>query len=257
MKFIHLLILSVILSGCSYFGDKDKDDTENWSAERLYSEAKSELDSGYYDEAIKLYEKLETRYPFGKYGQQALLDLAYAYFKDKKHEQAVSACNRFIKLYPQNARVDYAYYLRALINFDRGENLASRFLNVDKTQRSQASSEQAFIDFQVLAERFPDSPYSADARQRMVYLRNSLAKHELHVANYYLRRGAYLAAANRARNVVEQYERTPSMPEALAVLARAYKILGMDDLSADALRVLEFNFPNYPGIAEVENIVVK
>ena len=257
MKLIHLLIVSLIISGCSYFQDKDKDETENWTAERLYSEAKDKLDSGYFEEAVELYEKLETRYPFGRYGQQSLLDLAYAYFKDKEYEQSISACNRFIKLYPQNAKVDYAYYLRGLVNFERGIGLADRFLDVDKTQRSQASSEQAFKDFQELTEKFPDSTYSEDARQRMVYLRNSLAKHELHVANYYLRRGAYLAAANRARIVVEQYERTPVMPEALSLLARSYKILGMNDLSRDALRVLELNYPNYPGIAEVEEIVVK
>lgn len=257
MKLFSVFILAVIVSGCSYFGEKDEDKTENWDAQRLYSEAKDKLDSGYYSEAVELYEKLETRFPFGVYGQQSLLDLAYAYYKADEHDQAISACNRFIKLYPQNAYVDYAYYLRGLVNFERGIGFTDRFLDIDKSQRNQDSSEKAFKDFEELTSKFPDSQYSEDARQRMIYLRNILAKHEIHVANYYLRRGAYLAAANRARNVVEKYERTPSIPEALSLLARSYKVLGMNDLSRDALRVLQLNYPNYPGIAEVEQIVIR
>ena len=256
MKITNIIILTIILAGCSFFDEKE-DETVSWEAQRLYSEAKDALDGGFFNKAVGLYEKLETRYPFGVYGQQALLDLAYAYYKDDEPDQAISSCNRFIKLYPQNAHVDYAYYLRALVNFDRGFKFTDRVLDIDKSQRSQASSERAFRDFEELTEKFPDSNYAEDARQRMIYLRNILAKHEVHVANYYMRRGAYLAAANRARIVVEQYERTPSMPEALSLLARSYKVLGMNDLSQDALRVLQLNYPNYPGIAEVEEIVVR
>ena len=256
MKKISIIILTFILAGCTFFDEKE-DETERWDAQRLYSEAKDALDGGFFSKAVELYEKLETRYPFGVYGQQALLDLAYAYYKDDEPEQAISACNRFIKLYPQNRHVDYAYYLRGLVNFDRGFKFTDRVLDVDKSQRNQDTSDRAFKNFEELTTKFPDSVYSEDARQRMVYLRNILAKHEIHVANYYLRRGAYLAAANRARIVVEQYERTPSMPEALSLLARSYKVLGMNDLSKDALRVLQLNYPNYPGIAEVEEIVVR
>ncbi len=256
MKVLHIIILTLFLSSCSFFEEKE-DKTEAWGAQRLYSEAKDALDSGDFSKAVGLYEKLETRFPFGVYGQQSLLDLAYAYYKNNDHDQAVSSCNRFIKLYPQNRHVDYAYYLRGLVNFERGLSFTDRVLDIDKSQRNQTSSEIAFRDFEELTDKFPESEYSEDARQRMIYLRNILAKHELHVANYYLRRGAYLAAANRARIVVEQYERTPSMPEALALLARSYKVMGMDDLSRDSLRVLQLNYPNYPGIAEVEEIVVR
>ena len=256
MRLFIVLILTLILPACSYFDEKD-DETVTWNAERLYNEAKSALDSGYYEEAVDYYEKLEARYPFGVYGQQSLLDLAYAYYKNGDTDQSISACNRFIKLFPQNAHVDYAYYLRGLVNFDRGKGFTDRFLPVDDTQRDQASAEQSFRDFLELTEKFPDSEYSEDARQRMIFLRNKLAAHEIHVANYYMRRGAYLAAANRARQVVEQFERTPAIPDALTLMAKAYKVLGMDDLSQDAIRVLKLNYPNYPGIEEVDEVIVR
>lgn len=256
MRLLNLIIVTLLFSGCSYFEEKE-DETLKWDAERLYAEAKDALDNGSWSEAVSHYEKLESRYPFGVYGQQSVLDLAYAYYKDDQPDQAIAACNRFIKLFPLNAHVDYAYYLRALINFDRGKGFAQRVLSIDTSQRDQASAYQAFNDFAELTNTFPDSQYVPDARQRMVFLRNILAEHEVHVANYYMRRGAYLAAANRARQVVEQYERTPAVPEALAVMAKSYKVLQMNDLSRDALRVLKLNYPNYPGILDVEEIVIK
>ncbi len=256
MRIFKIIIVTVFISSCSFFEEKE-DETLNWNAERLYAEAKGALDSGNWDDAVKHYERLESRYPFGVYGQQSLLDLAYTYFKNDEPDQAISACNRFIKLYPQNTHVDYAYYLRGLVNFGRGKGFTDRILDTDSSQRSIDSADQAFKDFSSLTNRFPDSQYSPDARQRMVYLRNVLAQHEIYVAQYYLRRGAFLAAANRARHVVEQYERTPAIPDALSLLARSYKILGLDDLSRDALRVLQLNYPNYPGIEEVQEIVVQ
>ncbi len=254
-KFIFILLLS-LLAGCSYFQDKE-DETVNWSAERLYNEAKAALDSGYWSEAVDLYEKLEARYPFGVYGQQSVLDLAYAYYKNDEPEAAIAACDRFIKLYPQNTHVDYAYYLKGLANFNKGKGLIDRIAQVDTSQRDPGAAMQSFQDFSELVKRYPESQYAPDSRKRMVYLRNILAEHEIHVAHYYMRRSAYLAAINRARQVVEQYQRTPSVPDALSIMAKAYKILGMDDLSRDSLRVLELNYPNYPGIQEVQDIVIK
>lgn len=258
MKFLYLnLILITLLAGCSSFGGKEEDETITWDAERLYNEAKGALDSGYFDEAVELYEKLERRFPFGVYGQQSLLDLAYAYYKSNEPDQSISACNRFIKLYPQNPHVDYAFYLRGLANFDRSFGFMDRVVPKDHSQRDPASAMNSFKDFSELVNRYPESDYAPDARQRMTYLRNQLAQHEVHVANYYMRRGSYVAAANRARQVIEQYERTPVVPDALSILAKAYKIMGMDDLSKDSLRVLQLNYPNYPGIDEVEEVVIR
>ncbi len=252
---ISLLVI-ITLSACSYFKEKE-DMTEKWPAERLYAEARGALDSGSYDKAVELYEKLEARFPFGTYGQQAILDLAYAYHKNDEPDAAVSTAERFIKLYPQNAHVDYAYYLKGLTNFQRGKGFTERILPIDESQRDPASSLQAFQDFSDLVKRYPDSQYAEDAKLRMTHLRNILAEHEIHVAHYYMRRGAYVAAANRARYVVEKYPRTPSIPEALVVMAKAYKVMELTELSTDALRVLELNYPNHPGLYEVREILLQ
>lgn len=239
------------------FGKDGEDETRNWTVERLYAEAKGALDAGYYSKAVEYYEFLETRFPFGVYGQQSLMDLAYAYYKSEDFDSAISACDRFIRLYPQNTSVDYIYYLRGLVNFSRGKGLSERFLPLDLSQRDTGSAFTSFQDFGELVNKFPDSRYAADAQKRMVYLRNILARNEVNVAHYYMRRGAYIAAANRARYVVENYNRTPAVPDALLIMAKAYKVLEMNDLSADALRVLQANYPNHPGVDEVVETTVR
>lgn len=256
MSRVIILICILLCAGCAYFQDQE-DETQDWTAERLYAEARGQLDSGNYTKAVELYEKLEGRFPFGVYGQQALLDLAYAYFKNDETDASISAADRFIKLYPQNAHVDYAYYLKGLANFNRGKGFTERYLPIDAAQRDPDSALKAFQDFSEMARLFPDSPYADDARQRMVYLRNQLADHEVNVASYYMRRGAFVAAINRAKYVVEKYPRTPAIPEALVIMAKAYKVMEMNDLSDDAIRVLEINYPNHPGIYEVREIVVR
>lgn len=253
-KIIISSLILIFLSACSYFQDKG-DDTEKWTAERIYAEARGALDSGRYDRAVELYEILEARFPFGTYGQQAILDLAYAYHRSAEPDLAVSTAERFIKLFPQNAHVDYAYYLKGLTNFNRGKGIVERFLPIDESQRDPASSLQAFEDFSELVKRYPDSQYAEDAKLRMTYLRNVLAEHEVHVAQYYMRRGAFVAAANRARFVVEKYPRTPSIPDALVIMAKAYKVMELTELSNDTLRVLELNYPNHPGLYEVREIL--
>lgn len=255
-KTITSFLVILALSACSYFEEKE-DVTEKWTAERLYAEARGTLDSGRYEEAVELYEKLEARFPFGTYGQQAILDLAYAYHKNDEPDLAISTAERFIKLYPQNAHVDYAYYLKGLTNFQRGKGFTERILPMDASQRDPASSLWAFEDFSELVKRYPDSQYAEDAKLRMVYLRNILAEHEIHVAQYYMRRGAFVAAANRARYVVEKYPRTPSTPDALVIMAKAYKVMELTELSTDALRVLELNYPNHPGLYEVREILIQ
>ncbi|MGI0025797.1 MAG: outer membrane protein assembly factor BamD, partial [Nitrososphaera sp.] len=197
------------------------------------------------------------RYPFGDFSKQAQLDLAYAYYKTEESASAIAACDRFIKLYPTSPHVDYAYYLKGLANFNQGKGLAQRYLPSDLSQRDPGASLQAFRDFTELTKHFPNSRYIRDVRKRMMYLRNILAQHEVNVANFYLWRGAFLAAANRALYVVENYQQAPAMPEALALLVRAYKALQLEELAADTLRVLERNYPNHPRVVDVNGLVVK
>ncbi|MCI0401849.1 MAG: outer membrane protein assembly factor BamD [Gammaproteobacteria bacterium] len=256
MRQVITLVILLAIAGCAWFGAK-KDPTEDWSAERLYDYAKGKLDQGNYKDAIEYYEKLEARYPFGIYGQQGLLDVAYAYYKNGEPDSAIAACDRFIKLYPQHPNVDYAYYLKGLANFNMGKTLIHIYLPIDISQRDPGSALQAFRDFSELVKRYPDSIYVEDAKLRMLYLRNMLARYEVNVAYYYMRRGVYLAAANRGRYVVENYPRTTAVPDALVVMCKAYKIMGLNELSNDALRVLKLNYPDNPAIAEIDAIVVK
>ena len=258
MKRIIILLLLVSMSGCSYFNKKDENDpAANWTVDKLYKEAKKAMDRANYEKAVKYYEFLETRYPFGVIGRQSLLDIAYVYYKTGKYDEAITSCDRFIRLYPQNPSVDYAYYLKGLVNFDRDRGLADRLLSIDESQRDPSDALKAFQVFKELGEKFPNSPYLKDARQRMVYLRNLLARYEMNVANYYMRRGAFVAAANRARYVVENYERSSLVPEALVIMAKCYKILEMNDLYADTMRVLRLNYPNDKGIQELEKTEVR
>lgn len=258
MRFFPYLVLPLcLLSGCAIFGDEQEDETADWSAEQLFTEAKDALNSEYYSKAIEHYEKLLARYPFGVYAQQGQLDLAYAYYKNDDTASAVAACERFIKLNPDHPHVDYAYYLKGLANFQQGKGLTERFLPIDPSQRDQAAALKAFQDFSELVQRFKQSRYVKDARMRMMHLRNILAQHEVNVAHYYMRRGAYVAAANRARYVVENYQRAPAMPEALMLMTKAYRVLELDALADDAMRVLELNYPDYQGVEEVRGVSLR
>jgi outer membrane protein assembly factor BamD len=232
--------LALSLSGCSWLKGQE-DQTKDWSVTKLYAEAASELDSGGYETAIEYYEKLEARYPFGRYAMQAQLDVAYAYYKADEPEAAIAAADRFIKLYPQNPFVDYAYYLKGIVNYNRSVGFLDRYIPTDPSQRDPGSALDSFQDFGELVRRFPDSKYAADAHQRMLYLRNNLAKHEVNVARYYVKRGAYLAAIERANYVVEHYQRTSAVKSALQVMIDAYERLGKNDMAADAQRVLTLN----------------
>lgn len=253
-----LPLLVLLLAGCGLLPDKDPQELpENWPEEKLYFAAKDRLDSGSCNGAIEYYEKLQGRYPFGPYAAQAQIELAYCYYKQDESESAIAAIDRFMKLNPSHPHMDYGFYLRGLINFSSGKGLIERHLPRDASQRDPGASLQAFNDFSELIKRYPDSRYVADSQLRMRYLRNILAQHEINVANWYMRRGAFVAAANRARFVIENYQQTPAMPEALILMAKSYKVLQLDDLSADALRVLETNYPNHPGIEEVKATQVK
>jgi len=235
-----ILSLALWLTSCSWLKSQE-DVTKDWSASKIYAEAAQELDSGNYQTAVEYYEKLEARYPFGRYAMQSQLDVAYAYYKAEEPEQALAAADRFIKLYPENPYVDYAYYLKGIINYNRSVGFLDRYIPTDPSQRDPGSALDSFQDFGELVRRFPDSKYAPDARQRMVFLRNNLAKNEVHVARYYMKRGAYVAAANRASYVIQRFQRTSAVEDALEVMIDAYTRLGEKKLAADAERVLTLN----------------
>jgi outer membrane protein assembly factor BamD len=231
------------LAGCGLLPEV-KDETVGWSANRLYGEAKSSLSDGAYDNAISYYEKLESRFPYGRFAQQAQIDLAYAYWKSGEKDSALAACERFIKLHPNHPNVDYVYYLRGLIHFNEDMGLLGYVSQQDMTERDPKGARESFDAFRELSARFPDSKYTPDARMRMAYLVNALAQLEVHVARYYMRRCAYVAAVNRAQYAVKSYPDVPATEEALYITVRAYDELGMNDLRDDAERVMRANFPN-------------
>lgn len=237
------IVMSASLIGCGLVKDK-ADETKDWSAQRLYSEAKSELDSGNYEKAVKLFETLESRYPFGRFAQQAQLDMAYAYYKDDEPLQAVAGAERFIKMHPNHPNVDYAYYLKGLANFQDDLGLFGALGSGDLSDRDPKAARDSFDAFKDLATRFPSSKYTPDAIQRMKYLVNALASHEVHVARYYYKRGAYLAAANRAQHALANYPQAPALEEGLYLMMKSYEAMGIEDLRKDAERVFAQNFPN-------------
>jgi len=236
---VALFIL--LLAACSF---TDKYDPATWSAAKLYREAKDALDSGGYEQAIKLYETLEARYPYGRYSQQAQLETAYAYYKQNEPAPAVAAADRFIKLHPNHLNVDYAYYLKGLIYFNEDMGLLGRLSRQDRTERDPKALRESFDAFKDLVQRFPESKYTPEARERMRYLVNALAFHEVHVARYYMKRGAYVAAVNRAQYALKNYPQAPAQEEALLTMVQAYDALDMPELRNDAERILRRNFPN-------------
>jgi outer membrane protein assembly factor BamD len=242
LKYPTITLAVLLLSSCSMPDQIDL--TKNWSASQFYSEAKSALSDGSYDEAIKNYNALQARFPFGRYAIQSQIDIIYAHYKNGEPDSAISAADRFIKLNPQSPFVDYAYYMKGIANYKRNQSIFNSILPSDPSERDAGAALNSFNDFAELVRRFPDSKYSADARQRMLYLRNNLAKYQVFIAKYYMRRGAYLAAANRANRVVTQFQRTDAVEGALEIMVDAYTRLGMTELADDARRVLALNLEN-------------
>jgi outer membrane protein assembly factor BamD len=240
----------LLLAACG--GDKTKEETETLALEPLYAEAKTSLDNGNYERAIRYYKRLTSRFPFGDYAEQAQLDLAFAQYKRAEYDDSISTINRFVKTYPAHPKIDYAFYLRGLNNFDRNRSYIDRILPSQAGNRDTESARRAFNDFGEMLRRYPKSRYAVDARQRMVFLRNDLAGSELTVARYYFRRAAYVGAANRAKYIVENYQQAEQIPDALAILAQSYAALGQPELAADAKRTLELNAPNHPYLTGVE-----
>ncbi|HHC73558.1 MAG TPA: outer membrane protein assembly factor BamD [Thiothrix sp.] len=240
-KILSIALLGYTLSACSSLSDKDR--TEGWSANQLYQTAKEALNSGRYEDAVKYYEILESRYPLGRYAQQAQLESAYAYHKYEEPDNALDTIDRYIRMNPTANNVDYALYLRGLVNFSRGSGLLDRFFPRSIADLDSVRQKEAFHDFSRLVNRYPQSKYRADALQRIQHLRNTLAQSEVNVARYYMDRSAYLAAFNRAEYAIKHYQGAPSVIDALEIKIRAARQLGKNDLADANLRVLQQNFP--------------
>ncbi len=245
------IMLVLCVAACDLLPDV-KDQTAGWSAQRLYDEAHTMSTTGNYTRAIKLYDTLEGRFPYGIYAQQAILEGAYANYRQGETATAIAACDRFIRTYPNHPNVDYAYYLKGVVNFREDQGIFGYIVEQDLSERDPKMARESFSAFKDLVTRFPDSRYAADSRERMRYLTNALSSYEVHVADYYYRRGAYLAAANRATQSLVNFPQTPANEDALIVMALSYSKLDLPQLRDDAQRVLKESFPNgkyYSGIA--------
>ncbi len=235
------VLLTSLLAACA---STEKDATE----QELYDEARKAIRIRNFNTATTALEELEAKYPFGKYAEQAQLDLIYARYSSLDLDGAILACDRFIRLHPQSPNVDYAYYVKGIANYYLDAGLARQYFTlVDVSSRDPGHMRQAFKDFTELLNRFPGSQYAGDARQRMLEIRNRLAEYELHAANYYIKRQSYVAAANRAAHVVERFPNTPVVEDALILMVELYRILDLPDQEADALAVLKTNYPQGKG----------
>ena len=244
---LSYILLIMSLSGCTSLGSifEEKDPTVGLSASQLYAQGKEFLDAADFNNAIKLFEILEARYPFGKYSTQAMLDISYAYYASNQKDEAILEINRFIRLYPNHPNVSYAYYLRALSNFDKDANVISRFFGHDPSRYDVTDLKNSFNDFTTVVNRFPDSEYADDSINRLRYIKNQIARNELYIAKYYDKRSANVAAIERIKFMLENYGGTPSSEEGLIILVKNYNELKLYDLAYDSARVLKKNFPDY------------
>ncbi|MEX2164048.1 MAG: outer membrane protein assembly factor BamD [Sulfuricaulis sp.] len=240
--YIAVLSVIVIISGCAGITE---DPTKKWSQERFYREAREKMMDGAYEDAIKYFETLEARFPYGRYSEQAQLEIAYAYYKYDEPALAIAAADRFIRLHPTHPNVDYAYYLKGLVNF-RGERGIVNWLlgsSDDLTDRDPKSARESYNAFREVVDRFPNSRYAKDAQQRMAYLYDAQAKYETQVARFYYERDLHVAAINRSKYALENYPRTPATEDALGIMALSYQKMGITQLYDDTLRILKKNFP--------------
>ena len=241
-RVLSALCLLAFLAGCS--STQEQEVPESLSEAELYKMASSYIDSNLYGDAIKHLRTLESRYPFGTFAEQAQLDIIYAYYMNVEPEAVRAAADRFLRLHPNHPNADYALYMKGLASNTAAMGFLERFLPLDNTKRDPGQARQSFNDFSELLNRYPDSRYAPDARQRMIALRNRLAEYEIHAANYYMKRKAYVAATNRGRYVVENLQKTPSVPQALAIMVEGYQRIGLIEPATEALEVLRLNFPD-------------
>lgn len=239
VKYTVLILSFLLLLGCS---SKEIDPTAGMSAQEIYNLAKGHMKSGNFSQAIEYYETLESRYPFGDHATQAQLDVAYTYYLYEEPESATAAADRFIKLHPRHESVDYAYYLKGLINFGLKDSIMDKIYTRDLADYDRSIMQQSYQDFTILVKRFPDSKYVEDATRRMVYLRNQMARAELKVAEFYLKRKAWVAAVNRAKTLLETFQGSSSIKRALQIQIEAYEQLELNELAEDTRRILIHNY---------------
>jgi outer membrane protein assembly factor BamD len=246
-RFLPLALFAALalLTACSSSDNKEEKFT---SEADLYNAAEEQLEHEQWEAAVKNLQKLEEHFPFGTYAEQGQLELIFAYYNYDKPDEAIATANRFIRLHPQHRNVDYAYYMMGLSAFTKDKGMFERAMPTDMTKRDPGAARESLAHFTQLLNRFPDSAYAADAKKRMLNLRNVLARYEIHVANYYFKRQAYVAAVSRGRYVVENYPQTPATPDALAVMVQGYHLIGMQDRANEALAVLRTNYPDFPAL---------
>jgi outer membrane protein assembly factor BamD len=239
-------VASLALTGCSVTdkGQSPGDAFQGQSAQQIFDAGEVSLKKGHYKDAIKHFEGLEALYPFSSYEEQSQIDSIYAYYESGDYDSAAAAADRFIRLYPRSEHIDYVYYMKGMSHYQVNRGFASKYVNLDLAKRDLSSANQAFDDFAQLVQLYPDSPYAASAKLRMIALRNLMAQHELEVGEYYYRRGSYLAAANRGDYVVEHYQQAPAIVPALGLMVRSYRLLGLSDMANRALSILQYNYPN-------------
>ncbi len=241
---LSLFIMNLGLSACSIFSDSDHDPYKGKSEQSIYSTAETQLGKHNYTHAVKAYEALDSYYPFGSHSEQAQLDIIYAYYKDNDPVSALAASSRYIHLYPESPRVSYAYYMKAVTQFSQDRTFAQRYFPVDLSGRDLTHARAAYANFAQVIRLFPHSPYAVDAKQRMVYLRNLFAAHELDVANFYYTRKDYIASANRANEIIQHYQGTPSVQKALIMMVNSYDKLGLPNQANTTDEILRLNYPN-------------
>jgi outer membrane protein assembly factor BamD len=251
MRYITVVMLSLALvTGCSK--DELEEDLEATEL-AYYTSAQDSLRAGNHAGAIQKLQLLESRFPFGRYAEQAQLEMVYAYYKSSQPEAARSAADRFIRLHPAHPNIDYAYYLKGMVSYEQDKNFLSSIIPMDPSTRDPGAARESFQDFSQLINRYPNSEYAPDAQNRMKYLRNLLATADIHVARYYIKRGAYLAAANRGRYVFENFQGSVAVPDALAIMVEAYQLLEINDLAEQALLVLSTNYPEHKSLDDKGN----
>jgi outer membrane protein assembly factor BamD len=236
---LSIILLALSTAGCS--SHRAKEDKKA-TPESLYEKAHKALDNYEFNNSIKIYEQLTARFPFSDEARQGRLDLIYAYYRAGEGESATDAAETFIRENPTHPRVDYAWYMKGMVDFEKQPNALERLFHVDMTKRPPTNARKSFAAFKTVVEQYPKSEYAHDALQRMVYLRNRLANYEVHVAHYYLKRGAYVASAQRARAAIEQYSGSPATREALGILIQSYDKMGLKELSAQTRQVYDLNY---------------
>jgi outer membrane protein assembly factor BamD len=250
-RFFFLIPLLVVINGCSSTATDPATIYKNHTEEQIFQAGELSLAKRQYSNAVQQFEALDALYPFGTHDEQAELDLIYAYYENDDVTSSAAAATRFIRIYPRSNRVDYAYYMKGLADFEQDRGWLQRYFPTDLSQRDPGTTRQAFDDFNRLLQLFPNSVYAPDARQRMIYLRNQFAKYELHIANYYFRRGAYVAAINRASYIIQHYDGSPEVENALGLMVKSYRRLGLTELANQSQQILVLNYSNGPVLKDL------